>query len=145
MDLDSQVMEREEHYTGNLSVFGHSFNMIMAYNTRVSKLVTESISNAEGYLGDPNLELAVEYVHSDTKVFGVTYNKARYQFRKGNHPTNYRLMNDGAKQGYFMNLVRWVKDTFEQETKEEMNRKKVPQASVNLKLVKPYTRNSQIF
>ena len=44
-----------------------------------------------------------------------------------------------------MNLVRWVKDTFEQETKEEMNRKKVPQASVNLKLVKPYTRNSQTF
>ena len=73
--------------------------MIMAYNSRVSKLVTESFSNAEAYLSDPNLELAVEYVHSDTKVFGVTYNKARYQFRKGNHPTNHRLMNDGAKQG----------------------------------------------
>ena len=111
----------------------------------MSKLVTQSFSNAEAYLSDPNLELAVEYVHSDTKVFGVTYNKARYQFRKGNHPTNHRLMNDGAKQGYFMNLVRWVKDTFEQETKEEMNQKKVPQASVNLKLEKQYTRNSQSF
>ena len=94
--------------------------------------------------GDPNLQLAVEYVHSNTEVFGVTYNKARYQFRNGNHPTNHRLMNDGAKQEYFVNLVRWVKDTFEKETKDEMTRKRVPQISASLKLVKRYTRNTQI-
>ena len=33
----------------------------------------------------------------------------------------------------------------EQETKDEMALKKVPQLSVNLKLVKRYTRHSQIF
>ena len=107
-------------------------------------LVKETISNSEGYLGDPNLQLAVEYVHSSTQVFGVTYDTARYRFRNGNHPTNHRLMNDGAKQGYFVNLVRWVKDTFEKETKEEMTRKRVPQISASLKLVKRYTRNTQI-
>ena len=145
MDLEFQVMEREEQYTGNLPVFGHSFNNIMAYNSRVRNLVKQTFSNSEGCLGDPNLQLAVEYVPSCTKVFGVTYNTARYRFRTGNHPHNHRLMNDGAKQEYFVNLIRWVKDTFEQETKDEMARKKVPQISVNLKLVKRYTRNSQIF
>ena len=129
MDLEFQVMGREERDTGNLPVFGHSFNNIMAYNSRVC---------------DPNQQLAVEYVHSSTQVFGVTYDTARYQFRNGNHPTNHRLMNDGAKQGYFVNLVRWVKDTFEKETKEEMTRKRVPQISASLKLVKRYTRNTQI-
>ena len=124
---------------------GHSFNNIMAYNSRVRNLVKQTFSNSEGYLGDPNLQLAVEYVHSSTQVFGVTYDTARYLFRTGNHPTNHRLMNDGAKQVYFVKLIRWVKDTFEQETKDEMARKKVPQISVNLKLVKRYTRNSQIF
>ena len=54
-------------------------------------------------------------------------------------------MNDGAKQEYFVSLIRWVKDTFEQETKDEMARKKVPQISASLKLVKRYTRNTQIF
>ena len=144
MDLEFQVMEKEEQYTGNLPVFGHSFNNIMAYNSRVRNLVKETISNSERYLGDPNLQLAMEYVHSSTLVFGETYDTARYQFRNGNHPTNHRLMNDGAKQGYFVNLVRWVKDTFEQETKDKMTRKKVPQISASLKLVKRYTRNTQI-
>ena len=116
----------------------------MAYNSHVSNLVKETFSNSEGYLGDPNLQLAVEYVHSSTQVFGVSYDTARYRFRNGNHPTNHRLMNDGAKQGYFVNLVRWVKDTFEKETKDEMTRKRVPQISASLKLVKRYTRNTQI-
>ena len=75
----------------------------------------------------------------------LTYNTTRYRFRTGNNPHNARLMNDGAKQEYFVSLIRWVKDTFEQETKDEMAIKRVPQISVNLKLVKRYTRNSQIF
>jgi ferritin-like metal-binding protein YciE len=44
-----------------------------------------------------------------------------------------------------VSLISWVKDTFEQETKDEMALKKVPQLSVSLKLVKRYTRHSQIF
>ena len=144
MILDFQEMGREERDTGNLPVSGHSFNNFMAYNSRVCELVTETFQNSEGYLGDPNLQLAVESVHSNTQVFGETYDTVRYQFRNGNHPDNHKLMNDSARQGYFVNLVRWVKDTFEKETKDEMARKRVPKVSVNLKLVKRYTRNTQI-
>ena len=126
-------------------MFGHSFNNIMAYNSRVRKLVQQSFPTSEGSLGDPNLQLAVECVPSSTKVFDVTYHTSRFSFRNGNNPQNHKLMNDGAKQEYFVNLICWVKDTFEQETKDEMTRKRVPQLSVNLKMVKPYSRLSQIF
>jgi hypothetical protein len=34
----------------------------------------------------------------------------------GNHPRNDKLMNDSARQNYFVWLIRWVKDTFEKET-----------------------------
>ena len=98
MDLEFQKMEREEQHTGNLPVFGHSFNNIMAYNSRVRTLVKQTFSNSEGSLGDPNLQLAVEYVPSCTKVFDVTYNTSRYQFRNGNHPHNHKLMNDGPSR-----------------------------------------------
>ena len=53
-------------------------------------------------------------------------------------------MTDSARQGYFVNLVRWVRDTFEKETKDEMTRKGVPQLSANLRLIKRYTSNTQI-
>jgi len=145
MDLEFHVMEKEEQDTGNLPVFGHSFNNIMAYNSRVRNLTKQSYPTSEGSLGDPNTLLAVEYLPSSTKVYGVTYNTSRYTFRNGNHLHNHKLMNDGAKKEYFVNLVRWVKDTYEQETKDEMILKKVPQLSVNLKLIKHYTRHSQIF
>ena len=144
MDLDFQEMGREERDTGNLPVSGHSFNNVMAYNSRVCELVTETFPSSEGYLGDPNMLLAVESVKTSTQVFGETYDSVRYQFRNGNHPGTHKLMNDNARQGYFVNLVRWVKDTFEKETKDEMTRKRVPKVSVNLKLVKRYTRNTQI-
>ena len=145
MDLELHVLEKEERSTKSLPVFGHSFNNIMAYNSRVRKLVQETYPTSEGCLGDPNLELAVEYVTSSTKVFDETYHMSRFSFRNGNNPQNPKLMNDGAKQEYFVNLVCWVKDTFEQETKDEMTLKRVPQLSVNLKMVKPYSRLSQIF
>ena len=128
-----------------MHVFGHSFNNLMVYNSRVRSLVKQNFPPSEGSLGDPNVLLAVEYLPSSTKVYGVTYNTSRYTFRNGNHLHNHKLMNDGAKQDYFVNLVRWVKDTYEQETKDEMILKKVPQLSVNLKLIKRYTRHSQIF
>jgi len=145
MDLELHVLEREERSTEILPVFGHSFNNIMAYNSRVRSLVNQSFPTSEGSLGDPNLLLAVKCVPSSTKVFGVTYNTSRYSFRNGNNKQNHKLMNDGDKQEYFVNLIRWVKDTYEQETREEMTRKRVPQLSVNLRMIKRYSRQSQIF
>ena len=144
MDLDFQEMNREERATGNLPVSGYSFNNLLVYNSRVSDLVMQSFPNSVGYLDDPNLLLAVEFVKTSIQVFGETYDSVKYQFRKGNHPGNTRLMTDSTRQGYFVNLVRWVRDTFEEETKDEMARKGVPHVSVNLRLVKRYTRNTQI-
>ena len=144
-DLEFHGLEREEQDTGNLPVFGTSFNNLMVYNSRVRDLVKQNYPTSEGRLGDPNVLLAVEYLPSSTKVYGVTYNTSRYTFRNGNHPHNHKLMHDGARQEYLVSLIRWVKDTFEQETKDEMALKKVPQLSVSLKLVKRYTRHSQIF
>jgi hypothetical protein len=145
MDLEFKVMGEEEQHTGKLPVSGHSFNNIMAYNSRVKNLVQQTYPNWEGYLGDPNLLLAVECVRSNATAYGQTYTATRYRFRTGNNPHNARLMNDRAKQGYFVSLIRWVKDTYEQETKDEMAIKRVPQISVNLKLVKRYTKHSQIY
>ena len=144
MDLDFQEMNREERATGNLPVSGYSFNNLLVYNSRVSDLVMQSFPNSVGYLDDPSLLLAVEFVKTSIQVFGETYDSVKYQFRKGNHPGNTRLMTDSTRQGYFVNLVRWVRDTFEEETKDEMARKGVPHVSANLRLVKRYTRNTQI-
>jgi hypothetical protein len=144
MDLDFQEMDREGQVRGNLPVAGLCFNNFFLYNSRVSDLVMQSFPNSVGYLDDPNLLLAVELVKTSTQVFGETYDSVRYQFRKGNHPGNDRLMTDSTRQGYFVNLVRWVKDTFEKDTKDEMTRKGVPQISVNLSLIKRYTSNTQI-
>ena len=144
-DLEFYGLEKEERDTGNLPVFGSSFTNLMAYNSRVRDLVKQNFPTSEGRLGDPNVLLAVEYIPTSTKVYGETYNLSRYTFRNGNNPHNHRLMHDGARQEYLVSLIRWVKDSFEQETKDEMALKKVPQLSVNLKLVKRYTRYSQIF
>ena len=77
-------------------------------------------------------------------MFGKSYDSFRYQFRLGNHSRDDKLMNDRARQNYFVNLIRRVKDTFETETREEMTRKRVPKISVNLRLAKHYTSNTQI-
>ena len=53
-------------------------------------------------------------------------------------------MNDRARQNYFVYLIRWVKDTFETETQEEMAFKGVPNISIDLRLAKHYTSNTQI-
>ena len=116
MDLDFQEMHKEEQVKGNLPVAVHSFNNFLVYNSRVSDLVRQTFPNSGGYLDDPNLLLAVELVKTSTQVFGETHDMVRYQFRKGNHPGNTRLVTDSTRQGYFVNLVRWVRDTFKQET-----------------------------
>ena len=139
LDLDFQEMNGEERDTGNLPVAGQSFS-----NSRVTDLVRDAFPNSGAYLDDPNLLLAMELVKTSTQVFGETHDTARYQFRKGNHPGNTRLMTDSTRQGYFVNLIRWIKDTYEQETKDEMARNGVPQVSASLSLIKRYTRNTKI-
>ena len=101
LDLDFQEMNREEQDTGNLPVAGHSFGDFLDYNSRVSDLVRDAFPNSGPYLDDPNLLLAVELVKTSTQVFGETHDTVRYQFRKGNHPGNTRLMTDNIRQGYF--------------------------------------------
>ena len=53
-------------------------------------------------------------------------------------------MTESTRQGYFVNLCKWVLDTFEKETKDEMTRKEVPSVSPNLSLIKQYTRDTKI-
>jgi hypothetical protein len=134
-DLDFQEMNRVERGTGDLHV---------DYNSRVRDLVRDTFPNSETYLDDPNLLLAVELVKTSTSVYGEPHDTAKYQFRKGDNPGNTRLMTESTRQGYFVNLIRWVKETFEQETKDEMFRKEVPQVSASLLLIKRYTRNTRI-
>jgi hypothetical protein len=57
---------------------------------------------------------------------------------------NDKLMNDSVRKNYFVWLIRWVKDTFEKETREEMAHKRVPNISVNLRLAKHYNSTTTI-
>ena len=110
----------------------------------MNDLVRQTFPTLRGYLANPNELLAVELVKTSTHVFGKTYHSVRYQFKKGNHSRNDKLMNDSARQEYFVYLIRWAKDTFEKDTRDEMARKGVPNISVNLRLAKHYTSNTQI-
>ena len=123
---------------------GQSFDSFMAYNARVNNLVKNAYPNSKDYLVDPNELLGVETPKIVNHVYGRSYNSVRYQFRMGNHPRNDKLMNDSARQDYFMWLIRWVKDTYEKETCEEMAGKRVPAISVNLRLAKHYNSNTTI-
>ena len=99
---------------------GQSFDSFMAYNAPVNNLVKNAYPNTKNYLVDPNELLAVDALKTVNHVYGRSYNSVRYQFRQGNHPRNDKLVNDKARQDYFVWLIRWVKDTFEIETREEM-------------------------
>ena len=121
-----------------------SFNNFRDYNSRVSDLVRDAFPNSGTYLDDPNLLLAVELVKTSTLVFGEHHDTAKYQFRKGDNPDNARLMTESTRQGYFVKLISWVTETYEQETKDEMIRKEFPQVSASLSLIKRYTRNTRI-
>ena len=144
MSRDFQEMERERVARGNLPVAGQSFNSFMAYNAHVNDLVKKAFPNSKDYLFYPNELLAVETLKTVNHLDGRNYNSVRYQFRMGNHPRNDKLMNDSARQNYFVWLIRWVKDTFEKETREEMAHKRVPNISVNLRLAKHYNSTTTI-
>jgi hypothetical protein len=77
-------------------------------------------------------------------VYGEPLTTVKYQFRTGDNPEDPRLMTESTRQGYFVNLCKWVLETFEKETKDEMTRKEVPSVSPNLSLIKQYTRNTKI-
>ena len=143
-DLDFQEMDKVERATGSLPVAGQSFTNFLDYNSRVRDLVRDAFPNSETYLDDPSLLLAVELVKTSTLVYGEPHNTAKYQFRKGDNPSNTRLMTESTRQGFFMNLIRWVTETFEEETKDEMIRKEVSQVSASLLLIKRYTTNTKI-
>ena len=82
----------------------------------MNDLVRPTFPNSRGFLADPNELLAVEFAKTSTHVFGKTYDSVRYQFRKGNHSRDDKLMNDSARQNYFVYLICWVKETFEKDT-----------------------------
>ena len=93
MSRDFQEMERER-LAGNFPVAGQSFDSFMAYNARVNNLVKKSYPNPQDYLVDPNELLAVETLKTVKYVYRRNYNSVMYEFKKGNHPRNDRLMND---------------------------------------------------
>ena len=67
-------------------------------------------------------------------VYRREYNTVKHQFLDGNHPRNDRLMNDRARQDYFVKLIRWVKDNYEKETRQEMVLRRVPAKQISLRL-----------
>jgi len=143
-DLEIQDMNKVLKETGSLPVAGQSFPKFLDYTSRVMNLVKDKFPTSETYVVDPNLLLAIKLVKTSTLVYGEPHDTAKYQFRKGDNPSNTRLMTEHIRQGYFVNLCRWVTETFEKETKDEMTRKGVPQVSVGLPLIKQYTRNTKI-
>ena len=143
-DLDLQDMNKVKKETGSLPVAGQSFTKFLDYNSRVMNLVKDNFPTSETYLEDPNLLLAVKLVKTNTLVYGEPHETAKYQFRTGDNPSDSRLMTEHIRQGYFVNLIKWVTETIEKETKDEMTRKGVPQVSVGLPLIKRYTRNTRI-
>ena len=143
-DLDLQDMNKVKKDTGSHPVAGQSFTKFLDYNSRVMNLVKDNFPTSETYLEDPNLLLAVKLVKTNTLVYGEPHKTAKYQFRTGDDPSDSRLMTEHIRQGYFVNLCKWVTETFEKETKDEMTRKGVPQVSVGLPLIKRYTRNTRI-
>ena len=130
--------------TGSLPVAGQSFPKFLDYNSQVMNLVKDKFPTSEIQVVDPNLLLAVKLVETTTLVYGEPHTTAKYQFRTGDNPRDPRLMTESTRQGYFVNLCKWVMETFEKETKDEMTRKGVPPVSVGLPLIKQYTRNTKI-
>ena len=143
-DLEIQAMDKVLNDTGSLPVLGQAFPKFLDYNAQVMNLVKDKFPTSETQVVDPNLLLAVKPVESTTMVYGEPFTTVKYQFRTGDNPDNPRLMDESARQGYFVNLCKWVLDNFEKETKDEMTRKQVPSVSPNLSMIKQYTNDTRI-
>ena len=143
-DLEIQAMDKVLNDTGSLPVIGQAFPKFLDYNAQVMNLVKDKFPTSEPQVVDPNLLLAVKSVQSTTMVYGEPFTTVKYQFRTGDNPDNPRLMDESTRQGYFVNLCKWVLDNFEKETKDEMTRKQVPSVSPNLSMIKQYTKDTRI-
>ena len=140
---DFQEMERDRE-VGNSPVAGQSFPNILAYNALVNKNVKKSYPQSCDYLLDPNSLMAVTTLKSVKSVYGRDYNTVKYQFIDGNHPRNDRLMDDRARQDFSVWLIRWVKDNYEKETRQEMALRGVPAKKISLRLTQYYNSNVSI-
>ena len=141
---DFQEMEKVR-LVGNSPMAGQSFNNFLAYNALVNKNVKKSYPKSCAYLVDPNSLLAMETLKTVKYVYGRSYNTVRYEFIKGNNPRNDRLMDDRTRQDYFVWLVRWVKDNFEEETRGEMALRRVPAKGINLRVTQYYNSSHNCF
>ena len=128
----------KERLVGNSPVAGQSFNNFLAYNALVNKHVKKSYPQSQDYLVDPNILMAVATLKSVKSVYRRSYNTVKYEFIKGNHPRNDRLMDVRTRQDYFVWLIRWVKDNFEKETRQEMALRRVPAKGISLMVTQYY-------
>ena len=74
----------------------------------------------------------------DNKVYGKEYHMVKYHFCEGNNQKNDKMMNDKDRQDYFVSLIKWVKNNYEEETRKEMILKQVPAKKIALRLTQYY-------
>ena len=123
---------------GNTPVIGQSFSKFMDYNELVDKDVKKSYPGSWEQLLDPNSLLAVRTLKSVNTVYGRDCHTVKYQFLDGNNPRYDRMMHDKNRQDYFVYLIKWVKDNYEEETHREMILKRVPGKQIALRLTQYY-------
>ena len=140
---DFHEMEKDREI-GNTPVVGQSFSKFMACNVLVDKYVKKSYPKSCDYLLDANSLLAMKTVKSVKTVYGREYNTIKYQFLDSNHHRNDKLMNDRTRQDYFVWLIKWVKDNFEKETRQEMTLRRVPGKQISLRLTQYYNSTTSI-
>ena len=122
----------------NTPVVGHSFSKFMEYNKLVGKDVKKSCPRSWEQILDLNSLLAVKTLKSVDKVYGKEYHTVKYHFLEDNNPRNDRMMHNKNRQDYFVSLIKWVKDNYEEETRREMILKHVPGKKIALRLTQYY-------
>ena len=123
---------------GNTPVVGQSFSKFMEFNELVAKDVKKSYLRSWEQILDLNSMLSVKNPKSVDKVYGKEYHTVKYHFLEGNNPRNDRMMHDKNRQDYFVSLIKWVKDNFEEETHREMILKHIPGKKFALQLIQYY-------
>ena len=77
--------------------------------------------------------LAVKTCTSTSRVYEQDYITTRYVLRNGNNSSDHMMMNDADIQTYLVNLIKWVKKNYEEETLAEMIRAKVPNKKTSIR------------
>ena len=75
---------------------------------------------------------------STCTAFGKEYSTVKYQLRDGNNTKDPKMMNDKDKQDYFVSLVKWVKISYEEETRQQMIIKGVADKKISGRVVPRY-------